>query len=297
MKKTVTLIIHGHRKLSDKTLETIALMENEPMLIVKKKVTRGPGDASEIAHNVNANSDIIIAIGGDGMCNEVINGLMIKPNPKMIFGVIPNGTGNDFVRNLSPFDPYTFVTAIIDNSIRSIDLGKITFGKASRYFLNVADIGFGAKVIDTLNKQRRAGIGGKFSYNLAIVRTFFTYRKSIIAVHNDDFNFEGKSLMIVFSNGTAFGNGLKIYPEAKLDSGKLGMAVIGKVSLIEYGRNLKNLKLGRKIVHPEVMYSEFEKIHISTNDKNIIVETDGEIAGRSSITVEVIPKILQIVSY
>jgi diacylglycerol kinase (ATP) len=297
MKKTVTLIIHGHRKISEKSAETIALLENESMLIVKKKITKGPGDATEIAHHANSTSDIIIAVGGDGTCNEVINGLMIKPNSKIIFGVIPNGTGNDFVRNFPPFDPYTFVTAIVDASIQSIDLGKLTFGKATRYFLNVADIGFGAKVIDTMNKQRRAGIGGRMSYNLAIIRTFFTFRKPIMKVKGDGFEFEGKSLMIIFSNGTTFGHGLQIHPEAKLDSGKLGLAVIGKVSLIEYARNLKNLTEGRKIIHPEVHYHDFEKIDVSCSDKNMMVETDGEIAGRSTITVEVIPRTLHIVSY
>lgn len=295
MKKTVTLIIHGHRKISGKPLETIQLMEGEPLLIVKKRLTKGPGDAVEIARDASTNSDVVIAVGGDGTCNEVINGLMITPNPKIVFGVIPNGTGNDFVRNFRPFDPYTFVTAIVENSFKKIDLGKITFGKNSRYFLNVADIGFGARVIDTMNRQRLSGIGGKFSYNLAILRCFFSYRKPIIKVQNDDFQFEGKSLMIVFSNGTTFGHGLQIYPEAKLDSGKLGLAVIGKVSLIQYAKNLGKLKDGKKIDHPQVKYHEFEKIHATTTDKNLIVETDGEIAGRSSITVEVVPGALQVV--
>jgi len=161
--------------------------------------------------------------------------------------------------------------------------------------LNVADIGFGARVIETMDRQRRKGVGGKLSYNLAIIRTFFTYRKPIIAVQGNDFHFEGKSLMIVFSNGTTFGHGLKIYPEGKLDSGKLGLAVIGDVSLIEYTKNLGNLKKGIKIVHPQVKYHEFEKIEVTTAEKNICVETDGEIAGRSSITVEVVPRVLKIV--
>ncbi len=295
MKKTVTLIIHGHRKLSNNTLETIRLMRDEPMLIVKKQLTKGPGDASEIARKANTNSDIIIAIGGDGTYNEVINGLMITPNPKIIFGVIPNGTGNDFVRNFPAFDPHTFVTAIVENSIKRIDLGKITFAKDSRYFLNVADIGFGARVINTMNQQRVSGIGGKFSYNLAILRCFFTYRKPVIKVHNNDFQFEGKSLMIVFSNGTTFGYGLQIYPEAKLDSGKLGLTIIGEVSLIEYAKNLGKLREGKKLIHPEVKYHEFKKIHVNSTDKSLFVETDGEIAGRSSITVEVVPNALQII--
>ena len=101
--------------------------------------------------------------------------------------------------------------------------------------------------------------------------------------------------MVVFSNGTTFGHGLQIYPEAQLDSAKLGLAVIGNVSLFEYAKNLGNLKEGRKIDHPEVKYHEFEKIHVSTTNKNLCVETDGEIAGRSSITVEVLPKALRII--
>ncbi|MFK7785056.1 MAG: diacylglycerol kinase family protein [Crocinitomicaceae bacterium] len=295
MKKTVTLIVHGHRKLLDKSLEAIELMENEPMLTVKLKKTKGPGDACEIAQKSSATSDVVIAVGGDGTCNEVVNGLMTNYNAKVVFGVIPNGTGNDFIRNFPAFDPVTFVNSIVENKVTFIDVGKIDFGQNARYFINVADIGFGARVVETLNRQRRSGINGKLSYSLAIARTFIGYRKPILRVHNKDFEFEGKSLMIVFSNGSTFGSGLQIYPEAKLDSGKLGLTVIGDVSLFEYARNLGNLKNGRKIQHPEVIYDEFKKIHVTTTNENLWVETDGEIAGRSSITVEVMPGVLQLI--
>lgn len=297
MKKTITLIIHGHRKMSVKTLETIALLEGVQTLIVKKQFTKGPGDATEIARNVSTKSDVVVAIGGDGTCNEVINGLMLHPNPKIVFGVIPNGTGNDFVRNFPPFDPRSFVNSIVESSTQHIDLGRIIFEKNSRYFLNVADIGFGARVVETMNRQRKGGVGGKISYNIAILRTFFTYRKSTVKVESDSFLFEGKSLMIVFSNGTSFGHGLQIYPEAELDNGKLGLTVIGDVSLMEYAKNVGNLKKGQPIKHPEVKYADFERIKVTTTNKNLWVETDGEIAGRSSITVEVVPRALLIISY
>lgn len=266
------------------------------MLVTKQVLTEGPGDAREIAQKASKKSDVVVAIGGDGTCNEVINGLMVVPNPKIVFGVIPNGTGNDFVRNLPTFDPNSFVTAIVESSVKQIDLGKITFDTVTRYFLNVADIGFGAKVIETMNRQRQNGVQGKFSYNLAILRTFLSYRKKVIKVENDDFQFEGKSLMVVFSNGSTFGSGLQIFPGAKLDSGKLGLTVIGEVSMLEYAKNLGNLKEGIRIDHPEVKYLEFEKIRVTTEDKDLYIETDGEIAGRSSITVEVMPKALQIVA-
>ncbi len=295
MRKNVSLIIHGHRKLSDKTREAIALLQGESTLHVKIYKTKGPGDATELALKASEHSVIVIAVGGDGTCNEVINGLMIRPKENLAFAVIPNGTGNDFARNFPPFDPYSFAMAIIEHSVRVIDLGKIHFGKATRYFLNVADIGFGAKVIETMNKQRAGGVSGKFSYNLAILRSFVTYRKPVLKVSSEHFKFEGKSLIVAFSNGTTFGSGLQIYPGARLDSGKLGVTIIGDVSLAEYAKNLVNLKKGRRINHPQVQYYEFDKLKVYTTENDLCVETDGEIAGRSSITVEVIPQALHII--
>lgn len=295
MKKSVSLIIHGHRKLSEKTREAISLLQGETTLQVKVYKTKGPGDASEIAVKASKHSEFIIAVGGDGTCNEVINGLMLKPKENIVFGVIPNGTGNDFVRNFPAFDPYSFVVAIVEHSVKRIDLGKIQFGKTTRYFLNVADIGFGAKVIDTLNRQRSSGVSGKFSYNLAILRSFVSYRKPQLKVTSDNFEFEGRALMIAFSNGTTFGSGLQIYPGARIDSGKLGLTIIGDVSLAEYAKNVGNLRKGKRIDHPQVKYYEFDKLHVSTNAEDLYVETDGEIAGRSSITVEAIPSAIQII--
>lgn len=296
MKKNVSLIIHGHRKLSEKTREAIALLQGESTLQVKIYKTNGPGDATELARKASELSSIVVAVGGDGTCNEVINGLMIRPKENIVFAVIPNGTGNDFARNFPPFDPYSFTLAIIEHSVRTIDLGKIQFGKSSRYFLNVADIGFGAKVIETMNKQRASGVNGKFSYNLAILRSFVTYRKPIMKVSSDHFEFEGKALMIAFSNGTTFGSGLQIYPGARLDSGKLGVTIIGDVSLAEYAKNLGNLKKGRRIEHPQVKYYEFDKLRVNTSESDLYIETDGEIAGRASITVEVVPQAIQVIA-
>jgi diacylglycerol kinase (ATP) len=207
------------------------------------------------------------------------------------FGIIPNGTGNDFVRNLDKFSPRTFVDKLKSGTGKMIDVGKISFESTNRYFLNVADIGFGAKVVETMDRQRKKGIGGKASYSLAILRTFFSYKKQIIAVKGDGIQFKGKSLMLVFSNGTSFGHGLRVFPEAEIDSGKLGLVIIGNVSLYEYVKNLKNLKKGIKISHTEVHYHTFKRLELTVSE-NIHAETDGEIAGTSSIAVEVIPQML-----
>jgi diacylglycerol kinase (ATP) len=168
-----------------------------------------------------------------------------------------------------------------------IDVGNISFKSTNRYFLNVADIGFGAKVIETMDRQRKKGMGGKTSYSVAILRMFFSYKKQVIGAKGDGVDFKGKSLMLVISNGTSFGHGLKVFPDAKIHSGKLGLVLI-ETSL--YMNNLKNLKKGRKISHLEVHYI-FKRLEFNASEI-IHAETDGEIAGTASIAVEEIPRAL-----
>lgn len=290
--KKVALIIHGHRSLSKSSSEVIRLLMAEPDLKVTQYKTTCIGDAIQLAQKACLDSHIIVAVGGDGTCNEVINGIITSGASREVqFGIIPNGTGNDFVRNLETFSPMKFVEKLKDGTGKQIDLGRVSFESAKRYFLNVADIGFGAKVVETMDRQRKKGIKGKASYSLAILRTFFSYKKTEMKLTGDGIEFKGKSLMLVFSNGTTFGHGLQIFPEAEIDNGKLGLTIIGDVSLFQYVKNLSNLKKGRKIDHPEVQYHQFVQLKISTGSE-IHVEMDGEIAGCSALQIEVIPKAL-----
>jgi diacylglycerol kinase (ATP) len=295
MEKSIALIIHGHRPLAKSTSETIRLLERDPSLVVTQLKTKGPRDAIQLAQKASKEYDVVIAVGGDGTCNEVINGIMLSKTDEVQFGVIPNGTGNDFTRNLPKFSPIDFVTNVINGSGKKIDVGQIVFADTRRYFLNVADIGFGAKVVETMERQRKKGLGGKTSYSLAILRTFFTYKKPKMVVKGDGINFSGKALMMVFSNGSTFGHGLQVFPGAELDSGVLGLTMIGDVSLYEYVKNLKNLRKGKRIKHKEVHYHEFKTLDIQVG-ANVFVEVDGEIAGKSSIRIEVVPKTLFLIS-
>jgi diacylglycerol kinase (ATP) len=295
MKKSIALIIHGHRSLSRTTSEAIRLLEENSGLTVKRMKTKGPKDAIQLAQKACVEYDVVLAVGGDGTCNEVINGIMLSKCDEVQFGVIPNGTGNDFVRNLPKFSAVDFCANLVNGKGKRIDVGQIHFVDSSRYFLNVADIGFGAKVVETMERQRKKGLGGKTSYSLAILRTFFTYKKPNIVVEGDGIEFSGKALMMVFSNGSTFGHGLQVFPGAELDSGILGLTMIGNVSLYEYVKNLKNLRKGRRIKHKEVHYHEFETLKIQAGD-NVFVETDGEIAGKSSVMIEVIPKAIFLIA-
>jgi len=257
--------------------------------------TNSHGHAIGLSESAAKSHDIVVAVGGDGTCNEVINGIMNSEHKNVSFGIIPNDTGNGFMRSLKDQSKNKLVRNIVDGKVSNIDLALVHFDERSRYFLNVADIGFGAKVVEAMDRQRTKGMGGKMSYSLAILRTFFTYKKKDMTIMGDGISFSGKSLMLVFTNGGVFGHGLTIHQEARVDIGKLGLTILGNVSLMQYVKNLSKLKRGLKIDHPEVQYYHFDELSVQTS-KEVYLETDGEIAGSNTIKVQVLPGVLQCVN-
>lgn len=292
----VSIIINSSRKLSAIAQQTLSFAKQSSKLEVIEFKTEYANHAREIAKTEALNADIIIAVGGDGTCNEVVQGLIESGIESPMMAIIPNGTGNDFSRMLPSFDPVKFVKSLEEKQSIKIDLGSCEFNDQTRYFINVADIGFGAKVIQIMDKQRRINIKGKVSYALAILRGFFAYQKTSVRITGDNFQFEGKMLMIAFCNGHTFGHGLRINPDARLDNGKVCVTVIGNVSLITYVRKLGALKKGRKITHPEVHYFDSKSIEINGLDHREWMEGDGELFDTGLKRVSILPGKIQLIS-
>lgn len=291
----VIFIINSTRKRSPLAKKAIFLAQASKELQCFIRETEYPNHACEIALSEAQNSDVLVAVGGDGTFNEVLQGLIdSKENTKL--GLIPNGTGNDFSRMLPDFDPKKFVNALEQNQSKPIDIGCCSIKDKTRYFINISDIGFGAEVVRLLTKQRSRNIGGKISYSLAIVRAFLSYKKRTIKVEGDGIGFEGKILMVAFCNGGTFGHGLTINPDASLNSGKLNVTVVGNVSLMTYIKNLGKLKRGEKIIHPEAHYFESKEIIISNpNSEMIWMEGDGELFGEGPSQIAVLPNRINLI--
>lgn len=291
----VTVIINGSRKLSSVAKLALKLLNAVPELDVLQIYTEGPKHATFLAIQHAEKTDCIVAIGGDGTCNEVVQGIVVS-GADVRFGLIPNGTGNDFLRMLDTFDPTTFVQNVRDNRPSFIDIGKVTLDGNVRYFANIADVGFGAKVVELMNAQRKVPLSGKLSYSLAIIRAFFAYKKQRVRLIGDDFEYEGKVLLVAFCNGSTFGHGLTIHPDARLNNGKICIAVIGDVSLFTYFRKLKDLKRGRKIQHREAFYFESKSIKVNTMGAQMEMEGDGELFGQGIQEVEILPERICLIS-
>lgn len=298
MAKKIAFIINGARKLSIQVKHTITQCENHNSLESHSFITKGPKEAVAFAKQACLNSfDVVIAVGGDGTVNEVVNGIMEGESTTVTLGILPNGTGNDFVRGTNLLLNYdSFIDAVIANETRPVDVAKIESSIGICYSINITDVGFGGKVVQILDKQRRF-LGGKTSYALAILKAFIGYRRPVLKIKTPDFSFEGSVLMVAVCNGTIFGDGLIINPFAKINDGKLNITLLGKVSLLDYIKNLKNLKSGKVINHREALYFETEKIEISIVDGTAVAEVDGEYLASGNLIISVIPARISLLVY
>jgi len=273
----VGFIVNGARKQSEIALETIALAQQSNRLEVEVTYTQYPKHAIELSREWSQSKQVLVAVGGDGTCNEVLNGWHQTQPECCALGVLPDGTGNDFQRMLQPFDSRVFVYNLEALNVQHVDYGIVEMEAGERAFLNIADLGFGAKVIQLLERQRRKGMRGKLSYSLAIVRAFFSYRKRKVELLLNGESWEGKALLIAFCNGRDFGYGLTIHPNASLQSGDLGITIVGNVSLLTYASKLGDLKKGKHIEHPQLTYSTASEIQFQQVHPNLFMEVDGEL--------------------
>lgn len=241
----------------------------------------------------------MIAVGGDGTLNEVVNGTINAFNNSGIIdwekildikiGVFPAGSGNDFVRNIYDSKITTLKNLIQNNKSEPIDVGFAKFSDekgiiTERFFINIADVGIGGEVVITKEKLPSV-FSAKFNYLVSILYIMATYRKNMVKVKTDAFSYEGKILNFVIANGKYFGNAIGIAPHAEINDGKFSITNIGNVSLLDYFLNNGKAKKCEKINHPKVAYSEANEVYIESSDqRKVTIDMDGEFVGFAPIT-------------
>lgn len=253
---------------------------------------------------IKAGAAFVVVAGGDGSVNEAVNGYMqtsALAQSNTALGVLPMGTGNDFVRSLGLTQNLQQLRTLIEQrSIWAIDICQMDYqgpkdNKESRFFVNIADVGIGGQVAQYLQgKQRR--FGGNFTYIKSVVWSFFSYKKQELAITSPYYNKSGKVLTFCMANARYFASGLCIAPEARLDDGLMQLTFLGKVSLFDYFRNLPKLKKGKKLKHKDVFYASASELSVVTKQGKSPVEMDGEFVGYTPLSVKVIPQVVNILA-
>jgi YegS/Rv2252/BmrU family lipid kinase len=291
--KRIIFIINGTKTHTKKLTEVLYFFSNSTFFSkVEVSVTQYRGHAKKIANESTSKFDYLIAVGGDGTLNEVING--INFSSKIIVGLLPFGTGNDFSRGQKlQLDAHFLFDLIKKNSYKNIDIGLVKgYDKESsinRRFINIADIGLGGYVSQKMMKNTNKYLSGKIKYALAILKGIILYSKPELKVEGD-YNFQGRVLSLAICNGSFFGYGLCIAPEANIQNRSLNITCIGNVSLIDYFKNLRKIKKGELITHPEIKYSSIQKMHINHTVKACPIEVDGEFIGYTPVSIQMLPE-------
>lgn len=293
----IGFIIHAAKKISGNASNLINECSNNPELTAETFYTSRPKGATDIAYECSKHGfDVLVAVGGDGTINEIVNGLMRHQGKKPALAVIPIGSGNDYIKSAGLKCEYQFfIESILRKNYRPVDIGVISNKAEKLYFVNIADIGFGGAVIDNLETQRKKG--KKASYAISILRTFISFTKPKLKIRSESRLIEGSVFMIAVCIGNTFGNGLVINPESQIDDANLNITYIGNVRLLDYLRNLLKLKKGRKIKHPQVQYWTCKEVSIECLRGSAYGEMDGELIDSQKIVIEVIPGCLNLLDY
>jgi len=243
---------------------------------------------------VDKRFDVLLAAGGDGTLNQVLNG-MLRDREEFdlpVLGVLPLGSGNDFARALRiTADADALISRLHAMTIKRVDVGKVIYqgGEKPRssYFINVADAGMGPEVVSRMLASGRA-FGSSVAYYAAIVSTFFSYKPITVSIKATGWQWKNKLRTIAIGNGKFYGHGICIAPDAIVDDGIFSTFVCGDVSVMEFIRYSGALKRSKKITHPKVQYSSAQHLEL-TAEAPCRIEADGELLGYLPATIDIIP--------
>lgn len=247
-------------------------------------------------------ADLIVAVGGDGTLNQVVNGMFDATgaliNPGAAIGLITSGTGGDFARTAGiPRDPVAAARQLARaTQTRVIDLGEMLLtreGKMTRrLFANIAGVGFDAEVVMRVEAGDKRG-SGTLPYYSALLTTIWKYQNKDVRLQLDNTTVEGRFNAIVICNGKYFGGGMQISPNSNLTDGQLDVITLGDLGRIEVVLNTPRLYNGTILEHPKVRAYSAQRVTIDTRQE-ILIQADGEFLGPGPVTFCIRPAALRL---
>lgn len=258
------------------------------------KTTGAPGDATRFAREALVEGfDRIVAAGGDGTINEVVNGLSDDWG-RATFGIIPMGTGNDFCRTIdSDKDPRVAVEALARGVTCACDVVCVESDQ-TRYFINVSAGGFSGLVNEQLTDDIKA-TWGPLAYlrsALAALPNLKDYRTTIQFDHEEPQHLV--TYNIVVANARYVAGGVPIAPTALLDDGQVDVILVPAASLPRLATLVPQMLLGHHLDSPELIYRRASKIKIDSTP-GMWFNADGELVGSEPATFTVLPRVLQVI--
>jgi len=243
--------------------------------------THGPGDATRLAAADRAH-DLIVAAGGDGTINEVVNGLAGRP-----LGILPFGTVNVFAKELGIPARLAAAWRVLETGrTRTVDLGCAEFGGQTRHFVQLAGVGFDARAVRATTWALKTKLG-PLSYVVAGLKLLRQPHAPVEVAPG----IAGAAVLV--GNGRYYGGKVRMFPRARLDDGLLDVCVFEKFGVRELGRHLPAILCARHPGRAGVHYFQTAEFTCRSAAPTP-VELDGEDAGDGPVKFSVKPGALRV---
>jgi diacylglycerol kinase (ATP) len=255
-------------------------------------ITRAPGDATRLTREaLRAGTERVVAIGGDGTVNEVVNGFFDEAGapiaPEASFGLLPFGTGGDFRRTLGlPTELAAAARVIADDRRRRIDVGRLTFTSPSgervhRMFANIASFGVSGVVDRLVNEGSKRF--GRLAFMVATARATWSYKNQRVQLTFDAKDrLEATINTVAVANGRYFGGGMMVAPEAELDDGLFDVVAMGDFGFGDLLKSGRRLYKGTHVSMDKVTSRRAKVVEAEGVEPGAVIEldVDGECPGR-----------------
>ena len=260
--------------------------------------------ASIIARNkIKEGYSKIIVVGGDGTMNEVINGVFSQKRiqtTEVMLGMISVGTGNDWARTFNiPSDYEGAVRTIKEQKTFIQDAGLVSYlrnGKEwKRYFINIAGMGFGARVVERTNHMKERGKSGPLLYFYNIFYSLVKYRSTSAIIEMDGISYNRNIFSLNVGIGKYNGGGMIQVPHAIVDDGLYSVTLIKKIGKLNVLANIKRLYNGSITSHSKVETYMARTLQID-GPTLLQIETDGETLGHVPVSFQIIPRSVRVIS-
>ncbi len=273
-------------------------------------VTEGPGHAEVLAREaVESGIDLVAAIGGDGTCSDVVNGLFDGDKPlsrRVIFTIVPWGTGSDLARSIrAPGNLADALWVAATGMTLPADVGHLQFldaggAERERVFINVAGFGANGDVVHRANKSSKR-LGGRATFFKATLGTLANYQPGRVALEWDGPDgpgeWSGVMLSSFVANGAFCGGGMWVGRGGTMHDGALDLLILPDIGLARTLKDIWRLYDGTAEKVPGVIKARVTELRARALDPAappLLLDVDGEQPGRLPATMRVVPGALQI---
>jgi diacylglycerol kinase (ATP) len=265
--------------------------------------TEARGHALHLARERAFDADVVVAVGGDGTAHEVANGLLTaglqSDRTPAALGVLPVGSGNDFVKMLGLADGLNGAIATLANGrLRRFDVGRVSWDGGEEFFINGAGTGIDVEVVRQVLRTPR--LPGLLKYLVGVLRAVVGFRAIPLRVTVDGEDFDDRMMMVAVGNGKCIGGGFWVTPDAEPEDALLDILMVTSLNYREIAAVIPKVMRGTHAGVRQVTLRRGQTIRIeATGDEPLFFQLDGELKeppGARAMEISTVPGVLQVLT-